>query len=273
MKSGVIMQQNDYSNVIPELLYFLNRKCTPSWSIVEDRINFHDLTYVYKGCSTYIVNGVEYKLRQGDFIYIPSGNVRKAYTNSDEPMHCFPANFLLHELGGENSDVTLPFGTVLKTGVSGELMALYSELDHIWVEKAYNYQMRARAVFMTIIDKLLCRVASGIPEQQEDPRLSSVKQYILQNYMNRIDISHLAEIAGLNPVYLGAFFKKANNCTLKQYITRIRINNAESLLSTGGYTVSEAAARSGFDDLFYFSKVYRSCKGYAPSVLLKGRGL
>jgi YesN/AraC family two-component response regulator len=107
--------------------------------------------------------------------------------------------------------------------------------------------------------------------QQEDERLASVKQYILHNYMNKIELNKLAAIAGLNPVYLGAYFKKANGCSIKQYITRIRVNNAESLLSTGGYTVSEAAMKSGFDDLFYFSKVFRNSKGYAPSVLLKGK--
>ncbi len=204
---------------------------------------------------------------------MPSGNVRQAYTYADEPMQCFAANFLLNDITPGSENVTLAWPTVIKTGVSAELISLYSELDHIWVEQSYNYKMRARAVFMLILDKLLCRIASGIPMQQEDPRLSKIKQYILQNYMKRIEISELAEIAELNPVYLGAFFKKVNGCTIKQYITRIRINNAESLLSTGGYTVSEAAARSGFDDLFYFSKVYKSYKGYAPSVLLKGRGL
>ncbi len=267
------MQQNDYSNAVPELIYFVNRKCAPNWSIVEGEISFHDLTYVYKGRSTYLINGVEYNLSQGDFIYVPSGNVRQAYTCADEPMQCFAANFLLNDTSSGFQGITLPLDPVIKIGVFGELISLYSELDHIWVEQSYNYKMRARAVFMLILDKLLCRIASGIPMQHEDPRLQKIKQHILHNYMNRIEISDLADIAELNPVYLGAFFKKANGCTIKQYITRIRINNAESLLSTGGYTVSEAAARSGFDDLFYFSKVYRSCKGYAPSVLLKGRGL
>ncbi len=273
MKSGVIMERNKFSNIVPELIYFVNRKCTPNWSIVQGEINFHDLTYVYKGRSTYLINGVKHNISQGDFIYVPTGNVRQAYTDPDEPMQCFAANLLIHDIGGGAEDIKLTEEPVIKTGVSGELMSLYSELDHIWVEQSFNYIMRARAVFMLILDKLLCRIASGIPMQQEDPRLLKIKQHILHNFMNRIEIFELAEIAELNPVYLGAFFKKANGCTIKQYITRIRINNAENLLSTGGYTVSEAAARSGFDDLFYFSKVYRAYRGYAPSVLLKGRGL
>lgn len=265
------MQQNEFMNIVPEMLYFVNRKCTPGWSIVEDMIDFHDLTYVYRGKSVYLVNGEEYVLNEGDFVYIPAGNVRSAYTSSDEPMQCYAANFRLHMLGEGQSEVVLPFDRVFKLGVCAELIRLYSELDHIWVEQSYNYEMKSRAVFMLILDKLLNRLASSVPMQREDPRLQNVKQYILQNFMNRIELNHLADIAELNPVYLGAYFKKSNGCTIKQYITRIRINNAESLLSTGGYSVSEAAVRSGFDDMYYFSKVYRSCKGYAPSVLLKDK--
>ena len=268
---GGSMQPVEYTDLIPELLYFVNRKCTPGWRIDHGNIDFHDLTYVYSGRSTYLVNGVEYKLQQGDFIYIPSGNVREAYTCSDEPMQCYAANFSLRSLSSEDDGIVLPFDLISHTGVSAEFIKLSGQLDHIWVERAYNHEMRARAVFMLILDKLICRVASGLPMQHEDVRLSKVRQHILHNYMNRIEISHLAELAGLNPVYLGAYFKQATGFTLKQYINRIRINNAESLLSTGGYSVSEAAMRSGFDDIYYFSKVYRSYKGYAPSVLLKGK--
>lgn len=263
------MQQDDFSNIIPELVYFVNRKNMPSWSIERENIDFHDLTYIYNGRATYLINGIEYKLQQGDFIYIPAGNVREAFTSTDEPMQCYATNFKLHMLDGEDNTVNLPFEYIFKTGLTSEYIGLYSQLDHIWVEKADNYQMRARAVFMLILDKLICRVSSGLLTMNEDPRLLNIKQYILHNYMRKIEVSELAKLAGLNAVYLGAYFKQVNGCTIKQYINRIRINNAENLLSAGGYSVSEAAMRSGFDDLFYFSKVYRNYKGYAPSILLK----
>ena len=265
------MLDANYTDIIPDIEYFVNRNCTPGWNIIKSTIDFHDLTYVYGGRAVYLINGEEYKLQQGDLIYIPEGNVREAYTYPEDPIQSFAANFHIRSLNGNNENFVLPFDTVMKIGISGDLISLYSELDHMWVEKSYNYEMRARAYFMLILDKLLNRIASGLPMQQEDERLANVKQFILKNYMNRIDLNQLASIAGLNPVYLGAYFKKANGCSIKQYITRIRINNAESLLSTGGYTVSEAASRSGFDDLFYFSKVFRNSKGYAPSVLLKGK--
>ena len=89
-----MMQSEEYMNIVPEILYFVNRKCTPSWSIIKSNIDFHDLTYVYSGRSVYIVDGVEYRLQQGDMIYIPEGSVREAYTNSMEPMQCYAVNLV-----------------------------------------------------------------------------------------------------------------------------------------------------------------------------------
>lgn len=265
------MQQDGYSNLIPELVYFVNRKNMPTWRIDRGSIDFHDLTYIYGGRAVYIINDDKFMLQQGDFIYAPAGSIREAYTNVNEPVQSYAVNFKLHVLGKSDADLVLPFDRTFKTGPASDFLSLYSELDHVWVEKAGNFEMRARAIFMLILDKLICRAISGSSMMHEDPRLSAVKQYILHNFMHKIEISKLAELAGLNAVYLGAYFKQVNGCTLKQYINRIRINNAENLLSTGGYSVSEAAMRSGFDDLFYFSKVYRNYKGYAPSALLKAR--
>lgn len=264
------MLNNCFDNLIPTLVYFVSRKCSSTWSIEKKNISFHDLTYVYSGQATYIVNDAEYHLKQGDFIYIPSGNVREAYTYPENPMHCYAVNFELRNLDAEHA--LLPFPRVFNVGRFGELISLYEELNHIWVEKNPGYHMQSRAVFMLILHRLISHVNYNKPLNSEDSRIAMIKEYILANYHMKIEIEHLADIAGLHPVYLGALFKKVNHCTIKEYINRIRINNAENLLSTGGYTVSEAAGKCGFEDIFYFSKVFKNQKGFSPSyAMLKSK--
>jgi len=258
-----------FDNLIPDLLYFVNRKCLPSWHIEKHRIDFHDLTYVYSGSVTYLVNGTEYNLEQGSFIYIPKGSLRQAYTSASAPMHCYAVNFNIGGPGMEHE--RLPFPTIFESGMSKELSGLYKDLNRTWVEKNPGYQMKARAIFMLILHKLIYQANCTGNPVCSDSRIAKVKEYILANYHRKIEIKDLAEIAGLHPVYLGALFNKINHCTIKQYIHRIRVNNAENLLSTGGYTVSEAAGRCGFEDIFYFSKVFKKYKGYPPSETLHSK--
>jgi len=151
------------------------------------------------------------------------------------------------------------------------LNSLYEKLNLTWLEKGPGYQMKSRAIFMLILHKLICHTNCIMDTANNDPRITKVKEYILSNYHRKIETEELAELTGLHPVYLGALFKKVMNCTVKQYINRIRINTAENLLSTGGYTVSEAAVRCGFDDVFYFSKLFKKDRGYPSSLILRGK--
>jgi AraC-like DNA-binding protein len=261
------MHYTDFDLSIPTVAYFVNRRCTPAWRIEKDVIDFHDLTYVYSGHAVYVVNGSEYRLGPGDFIYVPKGSVRQAYTGTEDPMCCYAVNFHLESTIGGFLD--LPFPTTFNFGTAAELTGLYDGLETAWVEKNPGYQMKSRAFFMLILHWAFTRIGCDWTMAPLDDRIDRVREHILANYRRKLDMKSLAELSGLHPVYLGALFKKVNHCTIKEYINRIRINSAENLLSAGGYSVSEAAGQCGFDDIYYFSKVYKKLKGYPPSKLIR----
>ena len=52
--------------------------------------------------------------------------------------------------------------------------------------------------------------------------------------------------------------------TPMQYILSIRIANAQNLLETTGYTISEIAAIVGYDNPLYFSRIFKKQKGLSP---------
>ncbi|WP_094548266.1 AraC family transcriptional regulator [Petroclostridium xylanilyticum] len=261
------MTYTDFDNLIPAIGYFVNRKYTPNWKIEKSLIDFHDLTYVYAGLATYFVNEVKYTVERGDIVYIPAGSVRQAYTYPENPIQCYSINFKWYL--PENNSVNLPFPVISKLGIFNEIIDLYKDFNNVWIEKNPGYMMKARAIFMLILHKLLCLTYYKNTALTEDYRIKKIKDYIMIHYNEKIEIKQLAMLLGLTPVYLGTLFKRNNDCSIKQYITRIRINNAENLLSTGEYTVGEVAQQCGFEDIFYFSKVFKKYKGYPPSNALK----
>ncbi|HEX9059795.1 MAG TPA: AraC family transcriptional regulator [Clostridia bacterium] len=263
------MKHTDIDNLVPCIRYFINRKSTPSWNIENSVIDFNDLTFVYSGHALYNVNGVEYTLKRGDFIYITKGSIREAHTYSDNPIQCYAINFDW-DIPNDHTPI-LPFPTTFRTGLFNELLDLYKDLDSVWIEKNPGHILKSRAIFMLILHKLLYINNHNSYKLMTDQRIHKIKEYILMNYNKSITIDDLADIAGLNTVYLGALFKKYNDCSIKEYINRVRINVSENLLCTGGYSVSEAAQLSGFNDIFYFSKVFKKHKGFPPSDTLKTR--
>jgi AraC-like DNA-binding protein len=55
---------------------------------------------------------------------------------------------------------------------------------------------------------------------------------------------------------------------LLKYINRMKINDAENILLSGEFTVHEAAYKCGFEDIYYFSKLFKKIKGFPPSRIL-----
>lgn len=250
-----------YQNLIPNVFLFVDRRCFPDWEIIKQTIDFHDLTFVLEGKSYYYVNGEMHTVEAGDLLYIPEGSLREAHTCKESPMHSYAFNF--HWMSDEK--LRLPFDTVTKFPLTAELLNYIKEFNHVWMSKQPGYAMQARGLFQLILHRLLTIASHQSPQTLSDSRITKVKNYIVDHYSEEIDIAHLARLVNLNPVYLGKLFKLNTNRTFKEFLNDVRVNNAEMMLSAGGFTVSEVADRCGFKDISYFSNVFKGIKGYPPS--------
>lgn len=258
--------ENLFQNLIPEIEYFVERQCLPDWKLNRATLPYYDLTYVYSGKATYLVNDVPYVLGEGDFVFIPKGAVRQAFTDSERPMHCFAFNFQYDNTVCQHLELQFPDTFHID---DFEILDLYKEFTAIWLAKNDEYMFKAKAVFMLILHKLITYAKSGFV-RSEDKRIKLLKDYIIKNHRNKIDNETLSQITNLNTVYMGNLFKRKTGMTIKEYINKVRVEAAKALLYTGGYSVADAGYQSGFDDPFYFSKVFKKITGRNPSSLLGG---
>ena len=75
--------------------------------------------------------------------------------------------------------------------------------------------------------------------------------------------------------YLRKLFKKEVGMSPLEYMTNLRMKNAEMLLSAmwaNDYTVAEIAQMCGFEDALYFSRVFKKHFGCSPSCFGKRHG-
>jgi YesN/AraC family two-component response regulator len=101
-----------------------------------------------------------------------------------------------------------------------------------------------------------------------DPRIKTAIRYITDHYAEPMHITQVARAVSLNPVYFGVLFKKETQMAFRDYLNMIRLNQAEDMLRTGEWNVTEVALRCGFGDVFYFSRLYKKHKGVPPSKIL-----
>mgnify|MGYP001175242006 CR=1 FL=1 len=259
------VQINDF--LVPDIGYLVYRKCTPAWEIVKNRISFYDITYVMEGRGVYTVNGEPYEVKRGDLLCIPPGSIRMARCIVDDLMIVYSANFKLYDMNGQPADLPLPL--LANIGIKSDLVGLFRELSNAWVRKEPGYLIKTRGLLLIIIHRLIELILLKKDPTNTDIRVKKAMDYISENYASPITVKEIADMAGLNPVYFGALFKKETGLLVNQYLTLTRINHAEDMLQNGECNVTEAAERCGYNDMSHFRKQFKMLKGYPPSQCLK----
>jgi AraC-like DNA-binding protein len=257
-------------NIVPEISYLVQRKCTPEWRIGRDTIDFYDITYVTAGSARYTIDGKEYAVSEGDLLCIPPGHARAAHSLPEKLMHCFAVNFSVCDLAG--NPARIPFPLLSHIGLRRDLIHHCHELTTAWVEKEPGYLIKTRGVLLLILHILFEHIVYNIDSSNRDYRVKKICRHIAARYAEKLSVKKAAEATGLNSVYFGALFRQQTGLTFHQYVARIRVKNGENMLRSGEYKVYEAAEHCGYSDVFYFYKQFKRILGYAPSTCIPKRG-
>ena len=86
-----------------------------------------------------------------------------------------------------------------------------------------------------------------------------------------IDLSskEISERLELNYEYLSRTFSKETGFTISQYKNHVKIQKAIYYLKTENLTISEIAEKCGFENQFYFSRVFKNVTGLSPTAYVK----
>ncbi len=89
--------------------------------------------------------------------------------------------------------------------------------------------------------------------------------YIAQHYAETVELSRLAELAGVSECHFCRLFKEYTHMRPVEYITHLRMETAKSLLlSAPSLPVNHIAHQVGYSSTSYFSALFRAAEGMTP---------
>ncbi len=100
-------------------------------------------------------------------------------------------------------------------------------------------------------------------------RIRVMLTFIKENFGNHISLDDIADSAHVSRSECIRCFKKNVDETPVRYLTDFRIKSAANMLTMTEKPVNEIAAKCGFDDMSYFSKIFKNKKGVSPSQFRK----
>lgn len=97
-----------------------------------------------------------------------------------------------------------------------------------------------------------------------DNNFETFLNYINVHFSEHLTLKELASMFHMNPNYCCSLFTKYTGKTFSQYLTDLRTDEAQILLTETDHSLEEIASLVGFKDYFYFSKVFKKKCGYSP---------
>ena len=94
--------------------------------------------------------------------------------------------------------------------------------------------------------------------------LKDAKDFLHDNFANSFALEDVAKIAGVHPAHLSRVFRAKFDCTVGEYVRRLRVEFACRQILTTELTLSEIAAHAGFSDQSHFNKVFKSFVNLTP---------
>ena len=152
--------------------------------------------------------------------------------------------------------------------VGDVIRSRFFEACHAWTGKNALYKVKCKNLVSEILYEL---IQADLPYHQMPhiKKLEAARSYIQENFRTEISVEALAEQHEFSPSYFRRLFRAAYGASPMQYIMNLRINYARDLLMTGELNVTEVSRLCGFDDIYYFSTVFKKKTGTTPTQFMR----
>ncbi|MBQ8684965.1 MAG: helix-turn-helix domain-containing protein [Clostridia bacterium] len=228
----------------------------------------YSLHLVVSGQGEYTIKGKTYYLKKGHMFALFPQDSSVYFPNKRYPWKYYWIDFI-----GVKSEQLLsqigftPDSPILDSGDS------YKVLEKLFLSNITTCQNNPKIADVHAVSTLLqiyCELVKKKtpvlqPDKKTDGYAKKAMNYIQKNYPNpNLNLKLVAAQLNINEAYLSRLFRADLNINFVDYLTKVRILAAVSLIDEGNKVVGEIATAVGFSDPYYFSKVFKKYNGISP---------
>lgn len=218
--------------------------------------------------------GTRFEIQAGEMFVIPPETPHAYGADATRPwsIHWFHTQGVLLPEFLQALEVS-PGQPLFRLNETTQLLALFEEvLDGM--EHGYTTQqlLGASQALAHLLAVLMREHRNPNPEQPRPAqRITQTIAYMKQHLHQPLQLEALATLANLSRSRYVELFKQQVGYAPIDYFIRLRMHRACQLLDTTEASVKEVAARLGYGDPLYFSRVFRQVNELTPSAYRKLR--
>jgi AraC family transcriptional regulator len=99
--------------------------------------------------------------------------------------------------------------------------------------------------------------------------VDKIREILNDEFSNKLSLNYLATLLDIHPVHLSRDFSKYFHCSLGEYIRKIKVEKALSIITNKKIPLTEIAFECGFSDQSHFTRCFKAINGLTPSAFRK----
>ncbi|MBQ1264825.1 MAG: helix-turn-helix transcriptional regulator [Oscillospiraceae bacterium] len=217
----------------------------------------HELLYFYIGNVWLEFGGRRLFVKTGDIVYLPKGIENNCYCiTADDRFGIYAVYF--------DTDDAMPDSAVHIRLKNDSLKTEFASIHRIWVGKNKGYYYKILQIFYGILYAIE-KTQSSYSKSMDAGVFAKAEEYMASHYCDsNFNYAELAKFCGLSYSYFKKLFIAQYGVCPVKHITALRMNYARELLSIGKYKISDIAALCGYENVYYFSNVFKKHTGLSP---------
>ena len=240
-----------------------------------------EMLYVINGCVSITVESDTFKAMPGDFIIVNSNEPHSSRFFTDIPSEVlviqFEPSVINPNLGSlYESHYMLPFlqretkySRFIKLEKGCEFELMLADILNEFALKNPGYELNIKGGIYRSFAWLIRNNHISVPSSSSLAasdllKLKKLLEYIEGNYSDDITNNMAAEMSCMSYHYFCRFFKRVTGKTFIEYLSFVRLCEAEKLLLNSTENVSQIALNVGFPNVSYFNRLFRREKGITP---------
>ncbi|MFW6060760.1 MAG: AraC family transcriptional regulator [Phycisphaeraceae bacterium] len=241
--------------------------CTRGYTLERRMLDQHNLIFIARGRAEWVLDQQPVPLNAGEFVLVPPhvwhhgrGLTKRLTLLSLHIVAMLPGGRDLFELLTPAQHQAVEPDSYLDR----YLRAAVAEFDRPSEEDARL--MLSTWTRLIVLEMLTDNARRGLlTARPADPIVTEVMDELNRRFNTPIRLDDLAAWTGFSPQHLNRRFRKQLGVTPLQYLAQLRMQRAAALLADGRLTIQAVAERVGYQDPYYFSRLFKQHLGQSPA--------
>ncbi len=104
----------------------------------------------------------------------------------------------------------------------------------------------------------------SMTKSPQNDMVGRVKQFLQHNMAEDVTVQQLADLVYVSKSYLSRIFRRQTGMSLNDYLQKLRVEAAKSILVSSNLSVEEVSSMVGYHSPKYFYRVFLSNTGMSP---------